>query len=45
VLRAPGIDTIEKNLLKQRRANLSVAEKSYMKKQGKAMSGQSAPAK
>jgi len=24
VLRAPGIDTIEKNLLKQRRANLSV---------------------
>ena len=44
-LRSPGIDTIEKNLLKQRRANLSVAENSYMKKQGKAMSGQSAPAK
>jgi len=38
VLRSPGIDTIEKNLLKQRRANLSVAEKSYMKKQGKALS-------
>jgi len=37
VLRSPGIDTIEKNLLKQRRANLSVAEKSYMKKQGKAL--------
>ena len=34
-----------KNRLKQRRANLSVAEKSYMKKQGKAMSGQPAPAK
>ena len=38
VLRAPGIDTIEKNLLKQRRANLSVAENSYMKKQEKALS-------
>ena len=37
VLRAPGIDSIEKNLLKQRRANLSVAEKSYVKKQGKAL--------
>jgi len=35
---APGIDTIEKNLLKQRRANLSVAEKSYKKKQEKALS-------
>jgi len=45
VLRTPGIDAIEKNLLKQRRANLSVAEKSYKKKQEKAMSGQSAPAK
>ena len=39
VLRAPGIDTIEKNLLKQRRANLSAAEKSYMEKQERAMSG------
>jgi len=38
VLRAPGIDAIEKNLLKQRRANLSVAEKRYMKKQEKALS-------
>jgi len=38
ILRSPGIDAIEKNLLKQRRANLSVAEKSYMKKQEKALS-------
>jgi len=45
VLRSPGIDTIEKNLLKQRRANLSVAEKSYKKKQERAMSGQPVPAK
>jgi len=44
VLRAPGIDTMEKNLLKQRRANLSVAEKSYIEKQKKAMTGQSVPA-
>jgi len=44
VLRAPGIDTMEKNLLKQRRANLSVAEKSYMEKQEKAMTGLSVPA-
>jgi len=43
VLRSPGIDALEKNLLKQRRANLSVAEKSYTKKQEKAMSGQSVP--
>jgi len=38
VLCSPGIDTIEKNLLKQRRANLSAAENSYMKKQEKALS-------
>ena len=43
VLRAPGIDTIEKNLLKQRRANIAVAEKSYTKKQEKAMTGQTLP--
>jgi len=39
VLRLPGIDAIEKNLLKQRRANLSAAEKSYAKKQERAMAG------
>jgi len=39
VLRSPGIDAIEKNLLKQRRANLSAAEKSYAKKQEKVMAG------
>ena len=38
ILRAPGIDAIEKGLLEQRWANLSVAENSYIKKQGKALS-------
>jgi len=44
VLRSPGIDAIEKDLLKQRHANLSVAEKSYIEKQKKAMSDLSIPA-
>jgi hypothetical protein len=33
ILRAPGIDPIEKILLKQRLANLSIAQKGYIKKQ------------
>jgi len=43
VLRSPGIDALEKKLLRQRRANLAVAEKSYKKKQEEAMTGQSVP--
>ena len=39
VLRSPGIDAMEKNLLKQRRSNLAVAERSYTKKQEKAVTG------
>jgi len=39
VLRSPGIDAMEKDLLKQRRANLSVAENSYIKKQERALPG------
>ena len=37
-LRAPGIDPIEKALLKQRFANLSAAQNGYIGKQKKAMS-------
>ncbi len=37
ILRAPGIDPIEKALLKQRLANLSTAQNSYVEKQKKAM--------
>jgi len=36
ILRAPGIDPIEKALLKQRFANLSIAQKAYVEKQKKA---------
>ena len=38
ILRSPGIDLIEKELLKQRFANLSTAQSGYMEKQKKAMS-------
>jgi hypothetical protein len=37
ILRAPGIDPIEKALLKQRFANLSTAQNGYIEKQKKAM--------
>jgi hypothetical protein len=37
ILRAPGIDPIEKALLKQRFANLATAQKGYIEKQGKAL--------
>ena len=37
ILRTPGIDPIEKALLKQRLANLSTAQVSYTEKQKKAM--------
>jgi hypothetical protein len=37
VLRSPGIDTIEKALLKQRFANLSTAQGGYIEKQKKAL--------
>ena len=37
ILRAPGIDPIEKALLKQRFANLATAQKGYMEKQKKAL--------
>jgi hypothetical protein len=37
VLRAPGIDPIEKALLKQRFANLSTAQNGYINKQKKAL--------
>ena len=37
ILRAPGIDAIEKTLLKQRFANLSTAQNSYIEKQKKAL--------
>ena len=39
MLRTPGIDPIEKDLLKQRFANLSTAQNDYMEKQKKAMAG------
>jgi len=37
MLRTPGVDPIEKTLLKQRYANLSTGQKGYMEKQGKAL--------
>jgi hypothetical protein len=37
VLRSPGIDPIEKALLKQRFANLSAGQGGYVEKQGKAL--------
>jgi len=37
ILRAPGIDPIEKALLKQRYSNLTTGQKGYCVKQGKAM--------
>ena len=37
ILRAPGIDPIEKSLLKQRLSNLSTAQNGYVEKQKKAM--------
>jgi len=37
ILRAPGIDPIEKALLKQRFANLATAQKGYIEKQKKAL--------
>jgi hypothetical protein len=37
ILRAPGIDPIEKALLKQRLANLTTAQNSYIEKQKKAL--------
>ena len=39
ILRSPGIDPIEKALLKQRFANLSIAQKGYIEKQKKALGG------
>jgi hypothetical protein len=39
ILRSPGIDPIEKALLKQRFANLSTARKGYIEKQKKALTG------
>ena len=37
ILRAPGIDPIEKSLLKQRYTNLATGQKEYCEKQGKAL--------
>jgi len=37
ILRSPGIDSIEKSLLKQRFANLSAAQSSYIEKQKKTL--------
>ena len=37
ILRAPGIDPIEKSLLKQRLANLPTAQNGYVEKQKKAL--------
>jgi len=37
ILRTPGIDAIEKALLKQRLANMSAAQKGYIEKQKKAL--------
>ena len=39
ILRSPGIDPIEKTLLKQRFANMSIAQKGYIEKQRKVLSG------
>jgi len=38
IIRSPGIDTIEKALLKQRLTNLPVAQDGYLEKQKKAFS-------
>ena len=43
ILRSPGIDPIEKDLLKQRLANLSTAQSSYIEKQKKAFEEVSEP--
>jgi len=40
VLRSPGIDQIEKALLKQRYSNLAAGQKGYCEKQGKALSNE-----
>jgi len=37
MLRTPGVDPIEKALLKQRFDNLSTAQSGYIEKQGKAL--------
>ena len=37
MLRTPGVDPIEKALLKQRFANLATGQKGYLEKQGKAL--------
>jgi hypothetical protein len=37
ILKAPGIDPIEKELLKQRLSNLSTAEQGYIEKQKRAL--------
>jgi len=37
ILRTPGLDQIEKSLLKQRHANLSTAQKGYAEKQKKTL--------
>jgi len=39
ILRSPGIDQIEKVLLKQRYANLSTGQKGYVEKQDSALTG------
>jgi len=39
ILRSPGIDPIEKALLKQRFANMSTAQKGYIEKQKKVLGG------
>ena len=39
ILRSPGIDPIEKDLLKQRHANLSTAQNGYIEKQKKILEG------
>ena len=43
ILRSPGIDPIEKALLKQRFANISTGQKRYIEKQEKALEGTNAP--
>jgi len=40
ILRAPGIDPIEKSLLKQRSANLPTAQGGYIEKQKKALANE-----
>ena len=37
ILRSPGIDPIEKALLKQRYSNLAIGQKGYIEKQGKTL--------